>query len=262
MIDGPPILVEQADGVMIVRLNRPGQRNALVEEVRDMLGDTLDRYVADADARCLLIAGAGENFCAGGDVKSFATPARPEANRARIQTTQRWARALLTCEKPVVTAVNGAAAGAGFGLAMLGDVTVAAEGAFFLPAFSLVGVCPDLLLGWTLVHRVGVQRASDILLANRKVEADEALAIGLVARVVAAETLFEEALALATKLARAARPAIGLTKRLLHTATTTDLATYAEMESAFQGIAMGSADHAEGVSAFIDKRRPQFGREN
>jgi 2-(1,2-epoxy-1,2-dihydrophenyl)acetyl-CoA isomerase len=247
---------------MTLSLNRPEQRNAMVAELRDGIGAAIKVFLDNADARCLLITGEGGHFCAGGDVSSFATPARPAANRARIQSTGKWARQLLTCEKPVITAVSGAAAGAGFGLALLGDITLMADDAYFFPAFPMVGVCPDMMLGWTLVQRVGTQRAADILLRNRKVEAEEAAAIGLVAQALPADELFDEALALAKKLACSSRPAIGLTKLLLHAASTTDPASYAELESAYQGIAMGSADHAEGVMAFIEKRRPEFGQED
>lgn len=261
MTVAPAILVERADGLTVARLNRPDGRNALVAELKVAMRALVDDFVEDDAQRCLLITGVGDSFCAGGDVKSFAMPATAAENRARIQGTQHWAMRLLTCEKPVITAVNGAAAGAGFGLALLGDITLVADTGFFKPASPRIGVCPDALLGWTLVHRVGLARAGEILLDDRRVDAAEAVAIGLAARIVPSDQLLTEALELGRRLAGAARPAVGLTKRLLHAAATTDLAGYAELEAAYQGVAMSSQDHAEGVAAFLEKRRPRFGRQ-
>lgn len=261
MSDAAPIEVEQRDGVTILRLARPAQRNALVAEMRAALTEAIPAFFADAGAGCLLLTGMGESFCAGGDLKTFSATARPQDNRARIQYSQNWAAQLLTGQKPVVMAVNGAAVGAGFGLAMLGDVVLAGAGAFFQPAFPLVAMVPDLALGQTLPRAVGSQRARDILLTNRRVDAAEAGAIGLVARVVADDQLFDEAFTVARRLAQGPRLALGLTKALVRQGFDLDTPAYFELEAAYQAVAMGSADHAEGLDAFIAKRRPRFGAE-
>jgi 2-(1,2-epoxy-1,2-dihydrophenyl)acetyl-CoA isomerase len=254
------LLVERAGSITVLRLNRPAQRNALVQEIKDALPGALDAFFGDPAQRCLVVTGVGDCFCAGGDVSSFGQQVPPEVNQRRIQTTQSWARKILTGVKPVVMAVNGPAVGAGFGLAMLGDIMIASPRAFFQPAFSGVGMCPDGLLGITLQHAIGAPRAREILLTNRKVAAEEAAALGLVSRVVADDVLFDEAMKTARLLAEAPQPATGLTKTLLRAAAESDLDSYCQMEAAFQAIAMGSADHAEGVAAFQEKRRPVFGR--
>jgi 2-(1,2-epoxy-1,2-dihydrophenyl)acetyl-CoA isomerase len=260
MSSDAPLLVSHEGGVTVLQLNRPAQRNALVQEIKTALPGALDAFFNDPAQRCLLVAGVGDCFCAGGDVSSFGQKVPPDVNQRRIESTQNWARKLLTGAKPVVMAVNGPAVGAGFGLSMLGDIIIASQRAFFQPGFAGVGMCPDGLLGITLQRAVGAPRAREILLTNRKVAAEEAARLGLVSRVVADDALFDEAMNTARLLAEAPQPATGLTKTLLRAATDVDLDGYCKMEAAFQAIAMGSDDHAEGVAAFFEKRRPLFGK--
>lgn len=257
-MSGLPLDIEQRDGVTILRLARPEQRNALTPEMREALSGAIEVFAADPGAGCLLITGMGDSFCAGGDLRGFSPGQRPHANRDRIRLAQSWVLRLMSVEKPVIMAVNGAAAGAGFGLALAGDVLVAGARAYFQPAFPLVGMVPDMGLAKTLPQAVGGPRARDILLTNRRVEADEALGIGLVSRVFPDEALFDEALAIARRLAAGPRVALALSKSLLAAGQEMDMASFAQLEAAFQGLAMGSADHEEGVTGFMEKRRPAF----
>jgi len=250
--------IEREGGIAVLRLCQPESRNALTAALREALEARLPALLAEQDVRCLLITGSGSTFSAGGDITSFLRPMSPGAVRARMARSHAWIEALLTAEKPVVTAVNGPAVGAGFGLAMLGDIVLAARRAWFMSGFSTIAVAADYALARTLPRAVGAIRAKDILFSGRRVEAEEAERIGLVARLVDDAMLETEALGVARQLAEGPTLALGLTKTLVAKGFELGTAAYLEAEGFAQATAFGSTDHREGVSAFLEKRKPRF----
>lgn len=252
------VLFERYDDVVVVRLNSPATRNALEPRVKQKLEAGIPALLGDDSARCLVITGSGEAFCAGGDINSMGERDAPRV-RKRMQTTHSWAKRLLTAEKPVIAAVNGAAAGAGFSLALLCDIILVSDKGFFRAAFPGLGAAPDLGLALTLSRAVGSTRAKDILLTNRRVDASEAAVIGIAKRVIPAANLLDEALWLATELAAGPATSLGLTKMLLNSAYR-PIEDFFAAEAFAQSVAFGSTEFAEGVEAFLNKRKPDFKR--
>ena len=252
------VVVTMEGQVAVLRLNEPKSMNALSAGVRDALTRDVHRLLDDAQVRCLLITGTDGAFCAGGDIRSM-DDRRPTDTRARMHRHYRgWASRLLRAEKPVVMAVNGAAAGAGVSLALMGDIIIASRTAYFTTAFSKLGVVPDLGLIATLPRAVGMARARDMLLTSRKVPAEEALQMGLVARVTEPALLMPVALEAAQALASGPTMSLGLIKRLLQRAYDHSIDEFLEAEGFAQAVAMTTQDFEEGVAAFKAKRKPQF----
>ena len=251
------LVVEQDEGLAILRLNRPARLNALSPGMLRRFEAEIPRLVADPAVRAIMITGTGRAFCAGGDVGAMDGPADAEATRAGMRASHAWLKALRSAEKLVICAVNGIAAGGGFGLALIGDVVVAAEDAVFKAAFTSLGVAADYGLAFTLPRAAGPQRAAEILFSDRRVAAREALELGLVSRLYPAETFAADARAFAQAMARTPRGA-QLTKRLLRLEEAEAFARFLEAEAQVQAQAFQSDDFREGVAAFRDKRAPQF----
>lgn len=252
------VIVETRDDVAVVRLNQPKTMNALSAAIKRGLEAEVPRLLADSIVRCIVITGTDKAFCAGGDITNMADRGAPSV-RERLHQSHAWVKLLLAGEKPVVAAVNGAAAGAGFSLAMMCDFVVAADSAYFQAGFPGLGAAPDLGLALTLPRAVGMLRAKDLLMTNRRVMAAEALAWGMATRVVPAASLLAEALALAQSLAAGPATSLGLTKSLLNQAYSS-IPDFLNEEAMTQAIAFGSEEFGEGVAAFLGKRKPQFRR--
>jgi 2-(1,2-epoxy-1,2-dihydrophenyl)acetyl-CoA isomerase len=250
------VIVEHHGDIALVRLNRPRTRNALDPIVKAGLETAIPALMDDSAVRCLVITGTDDAFCAGGDLNSMNDRGAPSV-RARMHRTYTWSQRILTGEKPVVAAVNGAAAGAGFSLALLCDIAVVADTAHFRAAFPGLGAVPDLGLALTLPRAIGTARAKDILLTNRRIDADEAVTIGIAKRVVPAASLIAGAMQLATDLAAGPATSLGLTKMLLNNAYG-PINDFFATEAMAQAVAFGSREFAEGVSAFLAKRKPDF----
>jgi 2-(1,2-epoxy-1,2-dihydrophenyl)acetyl-CoA isomerase len=252
------VVISRKGGVALIRLNEPKSMNALSTGIREGFYGALPGLLEDPEVRCIVITGTGDAFCAGGDIRNMGVKPAP-AIRSRMQNSHgRFISRLLKAEKPVITAVNGAAAGAGFSLALLGDVILASRSAYFLTAFSRLGACPDLGLLATLPRAIGMARAKDILLTSRKVTADEAWQMGLVSRVVEPAALLDTAMETAEALAAAPTVTIGLIKRLLLRAYDTSIDEFLDQEAFAQAIAQSTEDFIEGVEAFRGKRKPKF----
>jgi 2-(1,2-epoxy-1,2-dihydrophenyl)acetyl-CoA isomerase len=252
------VVISRKGGVALIRLNEPKSMNALSAGIREGFYGALPGLLEDPEVRCIVITGTGDAFCAGGDIRNMGVKPAP-AIRSRMQNSHgRFISRLLKAEKPVITAVNGAAAGAGFSLALLGDVILASRSAYFLTAFSRLGACPDLGLLATLPRAIGMARAKDILLTSRKVTADEAWQMGLVSRVVEPAALLDTAMETAEALAAAPTVTIGLIKRLLLRAYDTSIDEFLDQEAFAQAIAQSTEDFIEGVEAFRGKRKPKF----
>lgn len=253
----PSVIVSRHGAVALVKLNEPKSMNALSAGIKDGLVGCLPGLITDPEVRALVITGDGKAFCAGGDIRAMDDRATVSM-RARMQRTYRWLLPLMTADKPVIMAVNGAAAGAGFSLALAGDMVIASTTARFKAGFSGLGAVPDLALAYTLPRAVGMLRAKEILFSNRDVFAAEAQAIGLVSRVAAPEALMDAVLEVASVLAAGPTVSFGLTKQLLLRAFELPLEGFLEIEGMAQTTAFGSGDFAEGVEAFRGKRKPQF----
>jgi 2-(1,2-epoxy-1,2-dihydrophenyl)acetyl-CoA isomerase len=250
------VVFERREDVVVVRLNSPATRNALEPRVKQKLETGIPELLGDETVRCLVVTGTGDVFCAGGDINNMGEREAPSV-RKRMQATHSWAKRLLTAEKPVVAAVNGAAAGAGFSLALLCDIVLVSDTGYFRAAFPGLGAAPDLGLALTLPRAIGSSRAKDILLTNRRVDAAEAVSIGIAKRAVPAASLIDEAVGVATELAAGPATSLGLTKMLLNNAYGT-IEEFFAAEAFAQGVAFGSREFAEGVDAFLHKRKPDF----
>ena len=253
---GDELRVEVADGLAVLTLNRPERLNALSRPMLQLFTREVPRVVADPGVRAIMLTGAGRAFCAGGDVGGMGPP-DPQSVLDGMAAAHTWVKALRGAEKLVITAVNGAAAGGGFGLAMVGDVVLASSAAFFKAGFTDLGVAADYGLGFTLPRAVGEPRAAEILFSDRRVSVEEAERIGLVSRVYPAETFAADARAFALRLANTPRGA-QLTKRLLRLAEREAFAAYLAVEATTQLEAFQSQDFLEGIAAFREKRPAAF----
>ena len=251
------LIVEQAGGVRTITLNRPETFNALNEQLKTELLAALKAASRDDEVRCVVLTGAGKAFCAGQDLKE--TRDTFSSVRASLRDTYNpIARLLYGMEKPVIAAVNGVAAGAGFSLALACDLRIMADNASYRLAFSSIGLIPDCAATYTLPRLIGRSMALELAYTGRAVEAEEATRLGLANRVVPAERLGEEVMSLARTLAARPTRALGLTKRAMNHALAADMESAMQYEAYTQEIAAETEDFTEGVAAFREKRQPQF----
>lgn len=244
-------------GVLALTLNDPERRNPLSAEMAAELKGWVARARDDRDVRCVLLTGNGKGFCAGGDLEVMDTLSPAELKRF-MASSQALTSDIAQLPAPVIVAVNGAAAGAGFSLAMSGDIILAAETASFVPAFSRIGAVPDLGLVHTLHRSLGLHRTSRMLLRGEALDAAAAAAAGLVSEVTPATELLARAHNLAAELAQGPTVALGLTKSLVRTAATGALPVFLDCEASAQAVAFSTEDFREGVAAFRQRRPPQF----
>jgi 2-(1,2-epoxy-1,2-dihydrophenyl)acetyl-CoA isomerase len=248
--------VEGADGVTTVTLDRPDALNAQTRASRRALIRDLRALSADDAVRCVVLTGAGRAFCAGQDLRE--PDALTDVDVVIRETYIPIVEALVDMPKPVVAAINGPAAGAGLSIALACDLRYMADDAVLMLAFSNIGLVPDCGGTWLLVRAVGHARAFELAATGRRVHADEALALGLVQRIVPRDEVLGAAQALARELAARPTLALGWTKRLLRAAERSALADVMELEAQLQASAVTTHDHAEGVAAFLEKREPRF----
>ena len=257
----PDLRVEVDDAIATLTLDRPDALNSLTVPLKEALLRALRDVARDPAVRIVILTGAGRAFCAGQDLRERLEPdAAPLATEIRERYNP-IIRAMRALEKPIVGAINGIAAGAGASLALACDIRIAAEGATFLLAFGRVGLVPDSGATWFLPRLVGPAKAAELALLGEPLTAADAERFGLVARVVPAADLAGEARSLATRLAEEAPRALALTKRALDRAAVSTLDEALEYEAWLQGIAGATADHAEGIAAFVEKRSPRFSGE-
>ncbi|HEX5801361.1 MAG TPA: enoyl-CoA hydratase-related protein [Gaiellaceae bacterium] len=248
------VLTERDGAVLTITLNRPEVFNAFNAALHAALAAALEE-AADPGVRAVVITGAGRGFCAGQDLKEFSE--MPESIRERLeQTYHPNIRAIRGLAKPVIAAVNGPCAGAGLSLACACDLRIAADTATFVPGFIGIGLVPDSGGSWFVHRLLGFARAFEWMTSNRKLTAVDAHAWGLVSEVT--HDLPARAAALAAEYATLPTRGIGLTKRLFEHAYTASLDEQLELEAALQQEATDTADFAEGVAAFIEKRPPEF----
>jgi 2-(1,2-epoxy-1,2-dihydrophenyl)acetyl-CoA isomerase len=252
------VLSSTSQGVLTLTLNRPDALNSFTVEMKEGLLAALKDAARNKEVRVVVLTGAGRAFSAGQDLKERAGP---DVNDLGTELRTRYNPIILAMrrlEKPIIGAINGVAAGAGISVAMACDIVLASDKASFMEAFGRVGLVPDTGSSWFLPRLVGPARAAEMMFTAHSVDAATAERIGLVNRVVAADKLMEEANALAARLAQAAPIALALAKRALNRALNSTLEDALEFEAQLQSIAGRSADHREGVAAFVEKRPPNF----
>ena len=248
-----------SDGpVTEITLNRPDRLNAcppaMADEIFTAIGDL-------GGARCVLITGAGRAFCSGADLAVSSGAAVTGGRRsfgALQQSYNPMVQALADLPLPVVSAVNGAAAGIGCSIALTADFVVAAKSAYFLQAFVNIGLVPDGGASWLLPRLVGLPQATRMMMLGERIPGEEAERIGLIYRCVEDEALLAEARALAHRLANGPTRALGEMKRNIRRGLQSDLTTALQMEANAQRIAGDSEDAREGIAAFLTKRKPEF----
>jgi 2-(1,2-epoxy-1,2-dihydrophenyl)acetyl-CoA isomerase len=258
MTDYETLQVTLDHGVMTVVLDRP-KANAFNQTMVDELMAAFKSAERDGSVRCLLLTGAGRIFSAGQDLGALGQVDGEVSFRSHLEKTYNpIIRRMRGLEKPIVGAINGPAAGAGLGIALATDIRLASDQARFVFGFSGIGLTTDSGTSISLPRMIGLARASYIAFTNEPVTAQDALAWGMVNRVVPADDLMDEAETLASSLAKGPTRSIGLTKRAFNRAVFPDLVEALDYEAHLQEIAGRTADHHEGVAAFLEKRPPEF----
>lgn len=257
---GGAVGFEVAKGVALVTLSRPQAGNAID---REMAAGLLAAAIAcdqDDAIRCVLLRSTGKLFCGGGDLAAFDNAGEEVAAALSEVATLLHAAVgtFVRMDKPVVTAVQGFAAGAGFSLAVMGDIVLASDAARFTLAYSGVGLCPDGGASWLLPRLVGLRKAQELVLLNPRIDAAEALAMGLVSRVVASAELEQVALRMAHDLACGPTRAFGRSRALLWSSSETGIDTQLSREAKAVSLCVAEPDGREGIAAFRGGRPPKF----
>jgi 2-(1,2-epoxy-1,2-dihydrophenyl)acetyl-CoA isomerase len=256
------LLYDVRERIATLTLNRPERLNALGDTLRDDLYDALMKAAADPEVRVLVITGAGRGFCSGGDVKSMSE--RDQSGEA-VPASEKFAPmrdrivlAMRECPKPIIAAINGAAAGAGMNLALACDLRIASSAAKFSQAFVKRGLHPDWGGSWFLPRIVGSAKACELIFTGDSIDAARALELGIVNAVVAPDALMDESYKLARRIADGPPVAIQLAKRAIYHNEAVDLRAGLEFESFAQNVCKETEDAKEGVKAFVEKRPPIF----
>jgi len=259
------VVIERDGPIAVVTLNEPKSRNALSDPVVRELLDFVENANADQSLACIVLTGAGEGFCSGGNVREMHDKAHPmfsgaphemqEAYRGHIQ---RIPLAFHALDIPVIAAVNGAAIGAGCDIACMSDIRIASPEAVFAESFLRVGLIPGDGGAWFLPRVVGMPRAMEMALTCDLVDAQTAQAWGLVSRVVPREDLLDTAVAMARKITAHPPISVRLNKRLIRQSAKLELADSLELAAAYQSIIQHTQDHREAVAALIEKRAPVY----
>jgi 2-(1,2-epoxy-1,2-dihydrophenyl)acetyl-CoA isomerase len=255
-------------GVARLTIDRPDARNALTWMMRDRISELLEAASVDVGVRAIVITGTGGAFCAGADLRlPQPPPPRPDDAPGRVageiatlvaRGWQRLATSVLDCDKPVIAAVDGVAAGGGAQLALACDLVIASDRARFVQVFIDRGIVPDAGAAYIVTRLVGPQRAKELFFLGDSVDAPQALDMGLVNRVVAADDLADTVDQLAARLASKPTRAIAVTKALVNRALESDRITALRDEAIGQEIVQATDDAREGVRAFVERREPQF----
>ena len=253
------ILVKIEHSIAFITLNRPEVFNSFNREMALTLQDQLDECASNDGVRAIVLTGNGKAFCAGQDLKEVTDPElNPGFKKILEEHYNPIITRIRTIEKPIIAAVNGVAAGAGANIALACDVVIADEKVSFIQAFSLIGLIPDSAGTFFLPRLIGFQKASALTMLGDKISAQEAERIGMIYKYVPSDQFENEVNAIAIKMAKLPTKALGLIKKTLNKSLTNNLEDQLALESKHQIEAAGSDDYAEGVAAFIEKRRPNF----
>lgn len=252
------IKTEKERGVYIIRLNRPEVLNSFQMPMAKELQQALDEAALDKEIRAILLTGEGRGFCAGQDLAEAVAENGPPIKEIVQKTYNPIIERIRQIQKPVICAVNGVAAGAGANIAFACDITLADEKASFIQSFSKIGLIPDSGGTYTLPRLIGMQRATALMMLADKLPAAKAAEWGLIYQVCPEGTVVEKALEISVQLASMPTVGLGLTKRALNMSYDNSLLEQLDVEAELQDMAAKSADHKEGVNAFLEKRTPQF----
>ncbi|SRR6185312_5579785 len=252
------ILFEIKNSIAFITLNRPEKFNAFNREMSLDLQEKLDECEKNISVRCVYITGAGKGFSSGQDLSQGADPNSLDIGKIIAEQYNPIIRKIRNLSKPVIAAVNGIAAGAGANVALGCDVIVAAESASFIQAFSKIGLIPDSGGTYFLPRLIGLQKSSALMMLGEKISAKEAERIGMIYKYFPDEIFFIEAEKIAVSLSQLPTKALALTKQALNNSLEQTLEQQLQTEDTFQQKAAATNDFKEGVSAFIEKRKPDF----
>ncbi|MFC1982576.1 enoyl-CoA hydratase/isomerase family protein [Chloroflexota bacterium] len=253
------ILVEKKGGIGRITLNRPDKLNAWMAEMREEIGAALESLGADSSVRTVIVTGAGRAFCAGHDRDTVLDDiSLAERREADCHSIRRIVTALTTMEKPVIAMVNGAATGGGAALALWCDLIIASEDANIGLGFVRLGLGPIWGVAYLLPRVVGIAKAKELLFRGSLMNAHEAEKLGLINKVVPADKLEEETMALAKELAQAATKTIGIAKKLINQGLAENLSSHLYYEAVMEVECSKLEDLKEGLKAFVEKRKPEF----
>jgi len=253
------ITLKIENNVAYLTLNRPDVFNSFNREMALNLQGKLDDCKKNDDVRAIVLTGNGKAFCAGQDLKEVTTPELNPGFKAILEEHYNpIIDRIRAIEKPVIGAVNGVAAGAGANIALACDIVVANEKASFIQAFSKIGLIPDSAGTFFLPRLIGFQKATALMMTGDKVDAIEAERIGMIYKYFSVDTFEDEVIKLAVKMAKMPTKGLGLTKRVLNESLVNNLQEQLALESKYQIEAAQTEDYSEGVSSFVEKRRPNF----
>tara|TARA_B100001287_G_C22667954_1_gene523807 strand:+ start:1400 stop:2170 length:771 start_codon:yes stop_codon:yes gene_type:complete len=252
------ILFDIKDGVGKITLNRPEKFHSIIRELALEFQNSLDKCINDGNVRAVLITAKGKAFCAGQDLEEATNPNAPNITKIIQEHYNPIIRKIRCLEKPVIAAVNGVAAGAGASIALCCDIIVAKESASFVQAFSKIGLIPDSGATFFLPRLVGSQKATAIMMTADKINSKEAEKMGMIYKTFPDESFESESWNLAKKLAKMPTKGLALTKKLLNSSYSNNLEEQLKIEKNYQKQAADTADFKEGVSAFLEKRKPNF----
>ncbi len=252
------ILIEKREKSAVIRLNRPDVYNSFNKEMALELQAALDECKEDEAVRAIMMIGEGKAFCAGQDIKEITGEDAPKLSDIIGKHFNPIVKKIREMDKPVIAAVNGVAAGAGANIALACDITVAAESAAFIQAFSKIGLIPDSGGTFMLPRLIGWQKASALMMLGEKISAKEAESMGMIYKVFSNRTFENSAMELLDQLAALPTKGIALTKRALNYSFHSDFDKQLDIEEQLQSIAGQTEDFKEGIEAFVEKRPPVF----
>jgi 2-(1,2-epoxy-1,2-dihydrophenyl)acetyl-CoA isomerase len=253
------ILLKTENQIAFITLNRPVVFNSFNREMAFLMQDTLDICAKDDNIRAIVITGNGKAFCAGQDIGEITNPElNPGFRKILDDHYNPIIKKIRNIEKPIIGAINGVAAGAGANIALACDIVLASENASFIQAFSKIGLIPDSAGTFFLPRLIGIQKATALMMLGDKVTATEAENLGMIYKCFSSETFDDEVLKMAITLANMPTKALGLTKRLMNQSLTNNLEQQLQLESDLQIEASETNDYSEGVTAFVEKRKPVF----
>lgn len=252
------VLFAIQNGVGVLTLNRPEKFNSFTREMALLLQDILDECANNSDVRSILLTGAGKAFCAGQDLAELTSNNPPGFEQILSEHYNPIVSRIREMPKPVVAAVNGVAAGAGANIALCADIVVASEAASFIQAFSKIGLIPDSGGTFILPRLIGWQKASALMMLGDKVTAAEAERMGMIYKMLPEDNFADKALAIATTLAAMPTKGLALTKQALNASYTNTFAQQLQTEDELQFMASKTSDFKEGMTAFLEKRKPDF----
>ena len=245
--------------IAFISLNRPDVFNSFNREMAFLMQETLDICGNDNNVRAIVITGNGKAFCAGQDIGEITNPElNPGFRKILDDHYNPIIKKIRNIEKPIIAAINGVAAGAGANIALACDIVLASENASFIQAFSKIGLIPDSAGTFFLPRLIGIQKASALMMLGDKVSAEEAVDLGMIFKCFPAENFDDEVLKIATTLANMPTKALGLIKKLMNQSVTNNLDQQLQLESDLQIEASSTNDYNEGVTAFVEKRKPVF----